>query len=103
MDKKFQNKICKLFETCLNLENELLKNHLLLLEYIENNGRTAKIVNAVYKCKTALEKSVDVNEKLIRLAGNTEKPKKVIAQQDLWLKKVTKKNDKVMHEAQNDK
>ena len=69
MDKKFQNKIRKLFETRLNLENELLKFHLLLLEYIENNNRTAKIDNAVHRCELAFEKAVDVNEQLIRLAG----------------------------------
>ena len=101
MDKKFQSKIRKLFETRLNLENELLKGHSLLLEYIENNSRTTKIDNAVYKCKIALEKAVDVNEQLIRLAGKTENPEKIIAQQDLWLKKVTEMNDKVMHEAQS--
>ena len=101
MDEKFQSKIRKLFETRLNLENELLKGHSLLLEYIENNSRTTKIDNAVYKCKIALEKAVDVNEQLIRLAGKTENPEKVIAQQDLWLKKVTEMNDKVMHEAQS--
>ena len=101
MDEKFQSKIRKLFETRLNLENELLKGHSLLLEYIENNSRTTKIDNAVYKCKIALEKAVDVNEQLIRLAGKTENPQKIIAQQDLWLKKVTEMNDKVMHEAQS--
>ena len=100
MDEKFQSKIRKLFETRLNLENELLKGHSLLLEYIENNIRTTKIDNAVYKCKIALEKAVDVNEQLIRLAGKTENPEKIIAQQDLWLRKVTEMNDKVMHEAQ---
>ena len=101
MDEKFQSKIRKLFETRLNLENELLKGHSLLLEYIENNSRTTKIDNAVYKCKIALEKAVDVNEQLIRLAGKTENPEKIIAQQDLWLKKVNEMNDKVMHEAQS--
>ena len=101
MDEKFQSKIRKLFETRLNLENELLKGHSLLLEYIENNSRTTKIDNAVYKCKIALEKAVDVNEQLIRLAGKTENPEKIIAQQDLWLKKVTEMNNKVMHEAQS--
>ena len=49
MDKKFQNRIRKLFETRLNLGNELLKGHSLLLEYIENNSRTAKNDKAVYK------------------------------------------------------
>ena len=101
MDEKFQSKIRKLFETRLILENELLKGHSLLLEYIENNSRTTKIDNAVHKCKIALEKIVDVNEQLIRLAGKTENPEKIIAQQDLWLKKVTEMNDKVMHEAQS--
>ena len=101
MDEKLQSKIRKLFETRLNLENELLKGHSLLLEYIENNSRTTKIDNAVYKYKIALEKAVDVNEQLIRLAGKTENPEKIIAQQDLWLKKVTEMNDKVMHEAQS--
>ena len=46
-----------------------------------------------------MEKAVDVNEQLIRLAGKTEKSEKVIAQQDLWLKKVTEMNEKVKHEA----
>ena len=101
MDEKFQSKIRKLFETRLNLEIELLKGHSLLLEYIENNSGTTKIDNAVYKSKIALEKAVDVNEQLIRLAGKTENPEKIIAQQDLWLKKVTEMNDKVMHEAQS--
>ena len=101
MDEKYQSKIRKLFETRLNLENELLKGHSLLLEYIENNSCTTKIDNAVYKCKIALEKAVDVNEQLIRLAGKTENPEKIIAQQELWLKKVTEMNDKVMHEAQS--
>ena len=101
MDEKFQSKIRKLFETRLNLENELLKRHSLLLEYIENNSRTTKIDHAVYKCKIALEKAVEVNEQLIRLAGKTENPEKIIAQQDLWHKKVTEKNDKTMHEAQS--
>ena len=101
MDEEFQSKIRKLFETRLNLENELLKGHSLLLEYIENNSRTTKVDIAIYKCKIALKKAVDVNEQLIRLAGKTENPEKIIAQQDLWLKKVTEKNDKVMHEAQS--
>ena len=48
-----------------------------------------------------MEKAVDVNEQLIRLARKTENPEKFIAQQDLWLKKVTEMNDKVMHEAQS--
>ena len=48
-----------------------------------------------------LEKADDVNEQLIRLAGKTENPEKIIAQQDLWLKKATELNDKVMHEAQS--
>ena len=74
MDKKFQSKIRKLFETRLNLENELRKGHSFLLEYIENNSRTAKIDNAVHKCKNALEKYVDVNEHLNKLAGKTENP-----------------------------
>ena len=100
-DEKFQSKIRKLFETRVNLENELLKGHSLLLEYIENNSRTTKIDNAVYKCKITLEKAVDANEQLIRLAGKTENPENIIAQQDLWLKKVTEMNDKVMHEAQS--
>ena len=101
MDEKIQSKIGKLFGTRLNLENELLKGHSLLLEYIENNSRTAKIDNAVHKCKIALEKAVDVNEQIIRLAGKTENPEKIIAQEDLWLKKVTEMNDKIMHEAQS--
>ena len=62
MDKKFQNKIRKLFETRLNLENELLKGHSSLPENIKHKSRTAKIDNAVYKCKIALEKAVEVNE-----------------------------------------
>ena len=48
-----------------------------------------------------MEKAIDVNEQLIRLAGKTENPEKIIAQQDLWLRKVTEMNDKVMHEAQS--
>ena len=70
-------------------------------EYIENNSCTTKIDNAVYKCKIALEKAVDVNAQLIKLAGKTENPEKVIAQQEHWLKKVTKMNDKEMREAQS--
>ena len=101
MDKKFQSKIRKLFSTRLNLENELFKGHSLLLEFIENNSRTTKVDNAVYKFKIVLEKADDVNEQLIRLAGKTENPEKIIAQQDLWLKKATELNDKVMHEAQS--
>ena len=101
MVKKFQSKIRKLFEIRLNLENELLKGHSLLLEYIENNSRTTKIDIAVYKCKIALEKAFDVIEQLIRLAGKTENPEKIVVQQDLWLKKVTVMKDKVMHEAQS--
>ena len=99
MDEKLQSEIRKLFETRLNLENELLKGRSLLLEYIEDNSRTAKIDNAVHKSKIALEKAVDVNEQLIKLAGKTENPEKIITQQDLWLKKVTEMKDKVMHEA----
>ena len=87
MNENFQSKIRKLFETHLNLENELLKGHSLLLEYIENNSRTTKIDNAAYKCEIALEKAVDVNEQLIRLAAKTENPEKIIAQQDLCLRK----------------
>ena len=98
VDKKFQSKIRKLFETRLNLENEQLKGHSLLLEYIENNIRSTKIDNSVNNCKIALEKIVDVNEQIIELAGKTENPEKIITQQDLWLKKVTEMNDKVMHE-----
>ena len=101
MDEKFQSKIRKFFETHLNLENELLKGHSLLLEYIENKCRTIKTDKPDYKCKFALEKAVDVNEQLIRLAGKTENPEKIIAQQDLWLKKVSELNNKVMHEAQS--
>ena len=78
MDKKFQCKIRKLFETRLHLENELLKGHSLLLEYIENNSLTTKIDYAVYKCEIALEKAVDDNEQLIRLAGKTENPEKLL-------------------------
>ena len=48
-----------------------------------------------------MEKAVDVNEHLIRLAGKTHNPKKYIPQQDLWLKKVFEMNAKVMHEAQS--
>ena len=55
----------------------------------------------LYNSKIALEKAVDVNEQLIRLTGKTENPEKIIAQQDLWLKKVTEMNNKVMHEAQS--
>ena len=101
MDEKIQNEICKLFETLLNLENELLKGNSLLLEYIENNSRTAKIDNAVYKCETTLGKVVDVNEQLIKLDEKTEIGEKVMAQQDLWLVKIKKMNDKVMNEAQS--
>ena len=46
MDEKFQKKICKLFETRLNLENELVKGHSLKLDYIENNSRTVKTEKA---------------------------------------------------------
>ena len=77
--KKFQKKIRKLFETRLNLENELFKGQSFLLEYIENNSRSTKIDNAVYKCKVALETAVDVNEQVIRLAGKTENAEKIIA------------------------
>ena len=80
MDNKFKSEIRNLIETRLNLENELLKGHTLLLEYNENNSRTAKKDNAFYKCKIALEVSVDVKEQLIRLAGKTVNPKKIIAQ-----------------------
>ena len=101
VDIKFQNKIPKLFETRLKLEIGLLKGHSVILEFIENNSRTVKIDNAVYNCTIALEKAVDVNEQLIRLARKTKKPEKNIAQQELWLEKVTEINDKVMHEAQS--
>ena len=101
MDEKFKSKIRKLFETRLNLENESLKGHSFLLEYIENNSRNTKIDNAVYICKSALEKAVDFNEQLIRLAGKMENPEKIIAQQDFWLEKVTEMNDEVIHEAQS--
>ena len=73
MEEKFESKMRKLFETRLNLENELLKGHSLLLEYIENNSRTTKIDSAVYKCKIALEKVVDVNDQLIREKRKTLK------------------------------
>ena len=73
MDENIQSRISKLFETHLNLENELLKGHSLLLEYIQNKSRTTIIDNAVYKCKTAFEKAVDVNEQLISLAGKNGK------------------------------
>ena len=85
--QKIQSKIRKLFETHLNLENELLKGHSLLLEYIENNSRTTKIDNAVYKCKIALEKAVDVNEQLIWLAGKTENPEKKLLSKTFGLRK----------------
>ena len=101
LDEKFQSNLRKFFQIRLNVENELLKGHSLLLEYIEFKSRTTKIDNAVYKFKIALEKSVDVNEQLIRLAGTTENPEKLITQQYLWLKKVTEINDKVMREAQS--
>ena len=101
MDEKLQSKIRKLFETRLSLEKKLLKCHSLLLDYIENNSRTAKIDNDVHKKKIAWEKAVDVNEQLIKLEGKTENPEKIIAQQDLWLMKVTEMNKKVMHEAQS--
>ena len=87
MEEKFQSKIRKLFETRLNLENELLKGHSILLEYIENNSRATKIDNAVYKCKNALEKAVDVNEQLIRLAGKTENPEKLFLSKTFGLRK----------------
>ena len=87
MDEKFQSKIRKLFETRVNLENALLKGHSLLLEYIENNSRTTKIDNAVYKCKIALEKAVDVNEQLIRLAEKTENPEKLLLSKIFGLRK----------------
>ena len=74
MDKKFQSKISKLFETRLNLKNELLKGHSSLLEYIEKNSRTTKNNNGVYKCKIALERAVDVNEQIIGLAKKNGKP-----------------------------
>ena len=48
-----------------------------------------------------MEKAVEVSVQLFRLAGKTENPEKIIAQQDLWLKKVTEMNNKVMHEAQS--
>ena len=80
IDEKFQNKIRKFFETRLSLANELLKGHSLLLEYVELNSRTANIDNAVYKCKIALEKALDVNEQLFRLAVQTENPETIIAQ-----------------------
>ena len=99
MVEKFQIKIRKFFEIRLSSENELLKGPSSLLE---NKSRTAKIDNAVHKFKIALEKAVDVNEHLIKFAGKTENPeKKIITQQDLWLKKVTEMNNKVMHEAQS--
>ena len=78
MDKKFQRKIRKLIETRLNLENELLKGHSIILEYIVNNSRITKVDNAVYEYKIALEKTGDVNEQLIRLGGRTENPEKII-------------------------
>ena len=78
MDKKVQSKIRKLFETRLNLENELLKVHSFLLEYIENNSRTKKIDKAAYKCKIALEKAAEVNEQLISLAEKRKTPKKLL-------------------------
>ena len=102
MDEKFQSEIRKLFETRLNLENELLKGRSLLLEYIEDNSRTEKIDNFVHKCKIALEKAVDVNEQLNKLAGKTENPEKIITQQDLWLKKVTEMKDKVSSKLQDE-
>ena len=58
MDQNIHSKLRKLFETLLNLENQLLKGHSLLLEYIENNSRPAKIDNAVYKCKIAFWKKL---------------------------------------------
>ena len=87
MDKKFQNKIRKLFETRPNLENELLKGHSLLLECIENNSSTAIIDNANYKCKIALEKAVDVIEQLIGLAGKTKTLKKLLFSKTFGLRK----------------
>ena len=43
--------------------------------------------------KLRWKKAVDVNEQLIRLAGKTENPEKIIAQQDLGLNKVTEMNN----------
>ena len=83
MDEQFQIKKHKLIETRLNLKNELLKRQSLLLEYIEKNSRTAKVDNVAYKCQIALEKAVDANEQLLRLAGKTKNPEKIIARQDL--------------------
>ena len=55
----------------------------------------------LYNCKIALEKAVEVNEQSIKLAGKTEQPEKIIAQQELLLRKITEINDKVLHEAQS--
>ena len=87
MDKKFESKIRKLFQTRLNLENELLKGHSVLLDYIENNSRTTKIDNAVYKCKIALEKAIDVNEQLIKLAGKRKTQKQLLLSETFGLRK----------------
>ena len=85
MDDKIHSKVRKLFETRLNLENELLKGHSLLLEYIENNSRIAqKLIMLFTNVKIAFKKAVDVNEQLIRLAKKTENTEKIIAQQDVW-------------------
>ena len=87
MEKKFQNKIRKLFETRVNLEKVLLKSHSLLLEYIENNSRTAKIDIAAYKCKIALEKAVGIKKQLIRLGGKRKTLKKLLLSKTFGLRK----------------
>ena len=57
MDDKFHSKVRKLFETRLSLENELLKGHSLLLEYIENNSRIAqKLIMPFTNIKLLLKK-----------------------------------------------
>ena len=79
MNENFQKKIRKLFETNSNLKNELFQCHSITFEYIKNNIRIAKIGNAVYHCKIALEKAVDINEQFDKLAGKTENSDKIFA------------------------
>ena len=88
MDEKFQSKIRKLFET--RLENQLPKGHSLLLEYIENDSRTTKVDNVVYKCTIALEKAVDVNEQLIGLMEKRRTLKKLLLSKTVGIRKEPK-------------
>ena len=56
MAENFQSKIRKLFETRVSLEKELLKGHSLILEYIENNSRTAKLITLITNVKLRWKK-----------------------------------------------